>query len=166
MQLFCFLLQRDPHRNSASLSSSASNTTWPGVWGREQTLLMCWSSGQDGRAARKQLECSPAQHLKTKALRCTASDFPALKSPSVSAQPCQITAAAATLLSLIFHWGLFLSPSSLPCSSPPIAFGKCHALFLFFQTRGERGQDGKRKKGHSCLQIARGQIYQRNSSEK
>lgn len=152
MQLFLAFCSNVTHmRNSASSSSSASNTTWPGVWGRSRLCWMCWSSGQDGRATGKQLEWSlTAQHLKTKALRCTVrfrpSRAPVLSTTvPASLRRCRHPAVAGSFT------GPFLSPSSRLLCSSPHCFWKvascCKFFSCSFQTRGE-GAGWEEKKGH------------------
>lgn len=152
-----FLLQRDPYEKLSFLVLIASQTP------HDQGCLRNGADFVDVLELRSGWKSQPgkhgvftAQHLKTKALRCTVR-FPRLKSlplvlsTTVPASPPRRHPAVADL-----HLGPFSVPSRLALHL--IAFGKwLHALFLFFQTRGVEGAGMGREKGTLVFQINRGQ---------
>lgn len=157
MQLFLAFCSNVTHmRNSASSSSSASNTTWPGVWGRSR---LCWCVGAQVRMeepARKAAECSPRSTWRQR-LYAALSDFPALKSPSVLSTtvpaspplppPCRRWSFTGALSQSLFSPLLF---TSLLLESGFMLFS------CSFRPEARGGRMG-REKGTLVFQINRGQ---------
>ena len=87
-----------------------------------------------------------------KRLYISVLNFPVLKSPSVLSTTVRTSPSLPPPCVAEFSLGPFLA-----FAPHLVFFGKwLHVLFLFFQTRGERGQHGKRKAA-LVFQINRGQ---------